>query len=161
MATTFEAGTSLAHYPKVLDFGLATRRRPFEADSDVDVTHKILHDKPVPIDEIAPRVPAELRRVIRRCLAKDPEKRYQSMKDLSLELSEIVEEFETLSASATALAQGGAPLADLTGSFGLSMRWNLKGDGLTFIRPSGGAENLFNQPLAGGPSTQLTHFRKN
>ncbi|HEY8712308.1 MAG TPA: protein kinase, partial [Thermoanaerobaculia bacterium] len=99
-------GKVVDHRSDIFSFGCilyeaATRRRPFEADSDVDVMHKILHDKPVPIDEIAPQVPAELRRVIRRCMAKDPEKRYQSMKDLSLELSEIVEEFEELSASAT------------------------------------------------------------
>src|SRR4029079_15458739 len=34
----------------------ATKQRPFVADSDVDVMHKILHDKPVPIDEIDPTV---------------------------------------------------------------------------------------------------------
>ncbi|GAC1437288.1 MAG: hypothetical protein NVSMB68_09200 [Thermoanaerobaculia bacterium] len=94
------------HRSDIFSFGCilyeaATRRRPFEADSDVDVMHKILHDKPPAIDEIAPRVPADLRRVIRRCLSKDPEKRFQSMKDLSLELSDLVEGFEELSASAT------------------------------------------------------------
>lgn len=80
-------------------FEAATKRRPFEADSDIDIMHKIVHDKPPAIDEINPAVPAELRRLIRRCLAKDPEKRHQSMKNLSLELMEIVEEFEQLSAS--------------------------------------------------------------
>ena len=94
------------HRSDVFSFGVilyeaATRRRPFEADSDIDVMHRIVHDKPVPIDEVNPAVPAELRRMIRRCLAKDPERRYQSMKDLSIELSEIVDEFEELSASAS------------------------------------------------------------
>ena len=79
----------------------ATRRRPFEADSDIDIMHKIMHDKPVAIDEINPAVPADLRRVIRRCLTKDPDKRFQSMKDVSLELTDIVDQFEELSASAS------------------------------------------------------------
>ena len=79
----------------------ATRRRPFVADSDVDVMHKILHEKPPSIDEIEPRVPAELRRMIRRCLAKDPERRFQSMKDIAIELAEIVDEFEELSLAST------------------------------------------------------------
>lgn len=79
----------------------ATRQRPFDADSDVDVLHKILHDKPVPVDELNPQAPAVLRRVIRRCMAKDPEKRYQSMKDIALELSEIADEYDELSASVT------------------------------------------------------------
>ena len=75
----------------------ATRQKPFHASSDVDVLHQILHDKPTPIEEINPEVPAELRRIIRRCLAKEPDKRYQSMKDLALELGEVVEEYDELS----------------------------------------------------------------
>jgi serine/threonine protein kinase len=99
-------GKPVDHRSDIFSFGgilyeAATKQRPFSADSDVDVMHKILHDKPTPIDEINPTVPAELRRVIRRCMAKDPEKRYQSMKDLALELGEIVDDFEELSASAT------------------------------------------------------------
>jgi eukaryotic-like serine/threonine-protein kinase len=101
------------HRSDVFSFGsilyeAATRRRPFEADSDIDVMHRIVHDKPVPVDEINPAVPAELRRMIRRCLAKDPERRYQSMKDLSIELSEIVDEFDELSASASSRSISGS-----------------------------------------------------
>ena len=97
-------GKSVDQRSDIFSFGsilyeAATKRRPFEADSDIDIMHKIVHDKPPAIDEINPAVPAELRRLIRRCLAKDPEKRHQSMKNLSLELMEIVEEFEQLSAS--------------------------------------------------------------
>ena len=99
-------GKVVDHRSDIFSFGAilyeaAARRRPFEADSDVDVMHKIMHEKPVPVDEITVTVPAELRRLIRRCLAKDPDRRYQSMKDLALELSEIVDEFEELSASAS------------------------------------------------------------
>ncbi len=75
----------------------ATRRRPFAADSDVEVMHRILHDKPEPIADLNPAVPAELRRTVRRCLAKEPERRFQSMKDVAIELAEIVEEYEQLS----------------------------------------------------------------
>jgi eukaryotic-like serine/threonine-protein kinase len=101
------------HRSDVFSFGsilyeAATRRRPFEADSDLDVMHRIVHDKPVPVDEINPAVPAELRRMIRRCLAKDPDRRYQSMKDLSIELSEIVDEFDELSASASSRSISGS-----------------------------------------------------
>ena len=75
--------------------------------------HRILNEKPAPIEEINPQVPAELRRLIRRCLAKNPEQRFQSMKDLALELHEIVEEWDTLSPSAPsdsgAVGTGQAP----------------------------------------------------
>jgi serine/threonine protein kinase len=111
-------GKLIDHRSDIFSFGAilyeaATRRRPFEADSDVDVMHKILHDKPPAVDELNPAAPAELRRMIRRCLAKDPDKRYQSMKDLSLELSEIVDEFEQLSISSSARASSSVSGATL------------------------------------------------
>ena len=97
-------GRGVDHRADVFAFGCvlyeaATRRRAFSAETDVETLHKILKENPAPIEELNPQAPAVLRRLIRRCLAKNPEQRLQSMKDLSLELAEIVEEFETLSAS--------------------------------------------------------------
>ena len=74
----------------------ATGEQPFSGTSNVDVMHNILHQRPTPVHEINSEVPGELRRLIRRCLSKDPDKRYQSMKDLAIELSEISEEWEGL-----------------------------------------------------------------
>jgi len=79
----------------------ATRQRPFLAESNVEIMHKILHEKPRPVEELNPTVPAELRRVIRRCLAKAPDQRLQSMKDVAIELREIFDEYDSLSASTT------------------------------------------------------------
>ena len=79
----------------------ATRRKPFAAETGIETMHKILNEKPVPVEELNEKVPAELRRVIRRCLAKSPDQRVQSVKGLAIELREIVEEYETLSASAS------------------------------------------------------------
>jgi hypothetical protein len=76
-----------------------TRRQPFESDSDLDVRHRILHVQPPAIDQLNPNVPAEVRRMVRRCMAKDPDKRYHSMKDVAVELRDIVREFDHLSAS--------------------------------------------------------------
>jgi Tol biopolymer transport system component len=92
----------------------ATRQRPFSGDSHVETMHKILHDRPMPIEEFDEAVPNELRRLIRRCLRKSPDQRLQSMKDLALELREIVEEYDELSISGTGAmsssALGMAPL---------------------------------------------------
>jgi Tol biopolymer transport system component len=79
----------------------ATRHRPFVADSAVETMHKILHDKPVPVEERNPDTPAELRRVIRRCLVKSADQRVQSMKDVALELREIVDEWDSLAVTGT------------------------------------------------------------
>ena len=91
----------------------ATRQKPFVADSDVETMHQILNVQPPSVGEVNPKVPGELRKIIRRCLAKDPEKRYQSMKDLALELYDLVEEFDQLSTSSPSQTISGdaAPLA--------------------------------------------------
>jgi len=107
-------GKGVDHRSDIFSFGcilyeVATGRQPFAGDSAIDTMHGILHQKPPAIGHINPKVPAELRRLIRRCLAKSPEQRLQSSKDLSLELREIVEEFDSLSLSGTS-GSGVAPI---------------------------------------------------
>jgi len=85
-----------------------TRKRPFVAESNVETMHKILHDRPIPIEDLNKEAPAELRRVIRRCLAKNPEQRLQSAKDLAIELREIVDEYDTLSPSGSSGSGSGS-----------------------------------------------------
>ena len=109
-------GRVVDHRSDMFSFGCilyeaATRTRPFSADSDVETMHKILRDKPTPIEELNPEAPAELRRLIRRCLAKTPDQRLQSMKDLAIELNEIVEEFEELSISSGSRTHASDPSA--------------------------------------------------
>jgi Tol biopolymer transport system component len=79
----------------------ATGKRPFAAATAIETLHKIVNEKPVPVEQWNDKVPSELRRLIRRCLAKSPDQRVQSAKDLAIELREIVEEYDTLPVSAT------------------------------------------------------------
>ena len=97
-------GKPVDHRSDIFSFGCilyeaVTRKRAFEADSAVDTMHKILHDAPVESHELNPSAPADLRRLVRRCLAKSPDQRLQSMKDLAIELREIADNYESLSAS--------------------------------------------------------------
>jgi len=97
-------GKTVDHRSDIFSLGCvlyeaATRQRPFEADSDVETLHKILKERPPAIEEVNPEVPGELRRLIRRCLAKSPDQRRHAMKDLALDLAEIADEYDTLSAS--------------------------------------------------------------
>jgi serine/threonine protein kinase/Tol biopolymer transport system component len=111
------AGRSVDHRSDIFSFGCilyeaATRRKPFAAETGIETMHKILNEKPVPVEEINDQVPAELRRLIRRCLAKSPDQRVQSIKDLAIELREVVEEYDTLSVSGSSTTQAsGAALA--------------------------------------------------
>jgi serine/threonine protein kinase/Tol biopolymer transport system component len=67
----------------------ATRSRAFQAESDVEVLYKILREPPPPIPLAEESVPLEVRRMIERCLEKRPQDRYQSMRDVALELRSI------------------------------------------------------------------------
>ncbi len=107
-------GRAVDHHSDIFSLGCilyeaATRHRPCAADSEIETMHRILKDKPVPVEEINPEVPGEVRRVIRRCLAKTPDERFQSMKDLAIDLREMVESWESLSPSSpSVIGPGGS-----------------------------------------------------
>lgn len=69
-----------------------THHCPFEGDSLIKSTYRLLYEEPAPVDEYNPDAPPELQRIIRRCLAKDPEERYQSIKDVSNDLLEVIDQ---------------------------------------------------------------------
>lgn len=61
-------------------------RRPFAHDGQSDVYHAIRTADPVPPAELSPDVPTPLQTIVLKCLAKQPEDRYQSATDLSDDL---------------------------------------------------------------------------
>src|SRR5262245_19981359 len=72
----------------------ATRQRALESESTIDTLHKIVH-APVPlVKDVNPAAPADLTRIVRRCLAKDPDERYQSIREAAIELRELRRELE-------------------------------------------------------------------
>ncbi len=72
----------------------ATGQKAFAGDSIVDTLHKIIHDPAPSIVDLNPAAPTELQRVIRKCLAKDPAKRYQTIRDTANDLEELIEELK-------------------------------------------------------------------
>jgi eukaryotic-like serine/threonine-protein kinase len=71
--------------------------RPFVADSTIDTLHKIIHDPAPAITDSNPSASPELQRIIRKCLAKEPEKRYQTIRDTANDLEELIEEMKGVS----------------------------------------------------------------
>ena len=63
-------------------YEMATGQRPFDGDSAASVIGAILKDVPPPVSTRAPLIPRELDRVVERCLAKDPDERWQSAADV-------------------------------------------------------------------------------
>ena len=76
-------------------FEAATGKRAFEGKDVLDSLHKIVHAPTPQIKEFDSSAPDELQRVVRRCLAKEPEKRYQSIKEVAIELEELQQELKS------------------------------------------------------------------
>jgi Tol biopolymer transport system component len=72
-------------------YELVTGVRAFDGKSASSIMASVLAMTPKPIDELVPLTPPALDRVIRRCLEKDPEDRWQSARDVSAELKWIAE----------------------------------------------------------------------
>jgi eukaryotic-like serine/threonine-protein kinase len=66
-----------------------TGQRAFEGKSQLSVASAILEKEPAPISAIKPLTPRNLDHIIRRCLAKDSDERWQSARDLALELKSL------------------------------------------------------------------------
>ncbi len=80
-------------------YEMVTGKRAFNAASQASLISKIMTEQPQPIVELQPVVPSELRRVIMKCMAKDPDERWQCAADVASELR-FLEEKETEAAGA-------------------------------------------------------------
>ena len=63
-------------------YEMATGERPFQGETEASLIGAIMESNPLP----HPLVPEQLDAVLRRCLEKDPERRWQSARELTLEL---------------------------------------------------------------------------
>jgi len=79
----------------VVLYELATGIRPFKGDTPASLISSIMKDKPIDVDLLREDLPHHLGRVIRMCLDKEVERRYQSAKDVRNELAELRRETES------------------------------------------------------------------
>ena len=75
-------------------FEAATGHKPFAGKDALDSLHNIVHAPTPQIKDLNPIAPDELQRIVRRCLAKDPDKRYQSIKEVAIEIEELREQLK-------------------------------------------------------------------
>src|SRR5438105_2270597 len=85
-------------------YEMATGKRAFQKGTSVDTLSAILHEDPEPVSEINPQAPAPLRWIVVRCLAKDPDGRYASTKDLARELANLRDHISEASLSSEPIA---------------------------------------------------------
>src|SRR6202165_2255444 len=75
----------------VVVYEMATSKKAFEGKSQASVISAIMSSDPQPMSSLQPMTPPALDRVVKTCLAKEPDERCQSAKDLTDELKWIVE----------------------------------------------------------------------
>ena len=71
----------------ILLFEMATGEKPFKGDTHVSLLSAILKDTPSSLTDLRQDLPREVGRILTRCLAKDPDDRYQTAKDLRNDLA--------------------------------------------------------------------------
>jgi len=89
------AGRAVDHRTDLFSLGvilyeMACGRRPFEGASSIELASAILRDTPPLVTDVRSDLPADLARLIRRCLEKDPQQRIQTARDVANECREML-----------------------------------------------------------------------
>ncbi len=82
------------HRSDIFSFGCIlfetfTGHKAFAGADAIDSLNKIIRESAPSVGDFNPSAPADLQRIVRRCLAKDPNDRYQTIKDVAIELKEL------------------------------------------------------------------------
>jgi eukaryotic-like serine/threonine-protein kinase len=86
----------------VVLYEMTTGRPPFAGNSSVARMASVLTDAPPPVTTLNPRLPEQLDRIIRHSLAKNPDRRYQTARDLYNDLEELKHETDVEPAASAA-----------------------------------------------------------
>jgi eukaryotic-like serine/threonine-protein kinase len=90
----------------VVIYELLTGHLPFEGSSIYEIMAAILSDRESPpLSRYSPEVPAEMERIVSKALRKNPEERYQTIKDLLLDLQSLKQQLEFERTHLTRLAR--------------------------------------------------------
>ncbi len=88
------AGRSVDYRSDQFSFGsilyeMATGKRAFERNTTAETMTAIIREEPDSVAQLNPKVPAPVRWIVERCLAKDPDDRFGTTKDLARDLASV------------------------------------------------------------------------
>ena len=75
-------------------YEMVTGRPPFEGTTMSDILASLLDREPAPLARFSPTAPADLERIIRKALAKDPNERYQTARGLLVDLKGLKQQLQ-------------------------------------------------------------------
>ncbi len=91
-------------------YEMATGQKAFQRKTAAETMSAIIRDDPEPAGKLRPDLPLSVRWMLERCLAKDPEGRYASTRDLARDLASVRDHIsEVSSGSEAALAATARP----------------------------------------------------
>ncbi len=70
-------------------YELSTGKRAFQRSTTAETLTAIIREEPEPVGTVNPRAPAPLRWIVERCLAKDPDERFGTTRDLARDIASI------------------------------------------------------------------------
>jgi serine/threonine protein kinase len=89
-----DARSDIFSFGSVL-YEMLTGTQPFTGDSRLSVLARIVGEDPTPPTRLGAAIPAELEKIVLRCLRKDPARRFQTMADLKAALEDLEEELRS------------------------------------------------------------------
>ena len=115
------AGRAVDHRSDIFSLGIllyqmASGERPFEGASSAELASAILRDTPPLVTELRGDLPADLARLIRRCLEKDPGQRIQTARDIANECRELSRQVMPSSETPATARRAGASGSSTSGT---------------------------------------------
>src|SRR5262245_43310457 len=92
--------SEIDHRSDIFSFGCilfeaVTGKRAFEGNDAIETLNKVIREPLPPISDFCREASNDLQRIVRRCVAKDRDDRYQTIKDVAIELRELRRELES------------------------------------------------------------------
>ncbi len=89
-------------------YEMATGRLPFVGKTATETMDRVLHAEPEAISRFSEKMPAELERIVRKCLEKERERRYQTPRELLVDLRNLQQDSGARALVVQRIARGAA-----------------------------------------------------